>query len=226
MLYKSLTGDMKSGNGFGPWAKNEWCEVEGPLSFDLDQAIPHNGFFCSPDLIQTTFSVKTEYICEVEVDGDSIIHGNIQCWQKMRIVSVKAWPPSKAALILDWAEGRAHDSWAGRFPTEAALYAMKQYQGQWAAMLQVIQPLYKSLYANSDFYYFPKWQQFNTLKPEYTRQFERLVRLAYIYALVKTGDLTAYGGGPFVSVTERARPGSWDIVEGFARDHWAGLPEV
>ena len=226
MLYKALTGDMKSGNGFGPWVKNEWKEVEGPLSFDLDQAIPHNGFFCSPDLIQATFSVKTEYIAQVETDGVSIIHGNLQCWQKMRIVSVKAWPPSKAALILDWAENRAHDSWAGRFPTEAALYAAKQYQGQWASMLQVIQPLYKSLYANSDFYLFPKQQQYNTLKPDYTRQFEKLVRLAYIYALVKNGYLTAYGGGPFVSVTERARPGSWDIVEGFARDHWNGLEEA
>jgi hypothetical protein len=232
MLYKALTSDMKSPEGygvpFGPWVKDQWYEIEGPVHFDpsgVTGPVP-NGFFCSPDLIQTTFSVTTEFICEVETDGASVVYENNQWWQKMRVVSIKAWPPSKAALILDWAEGRAHDVWAGRFVSEAEIYAMKQYQGQWADMLEVIQPVYKSLYADNDFYLFPKIHQFNTLKPEYTRQFERLVRLAYIFALVKTGNLTAYGGGPFVSVTERARPGSWDIIEGFARDHWAGLAEV
>ncbi|MCG7853400.1 MAG: hypothetical protein MIO92_12840, partial [Methanosarcinaceae archaeon] len=117
-LWKALAAEMKSsqgdGGGFGPWVKNEWYEVQEPVCFDPSgfTGTVHNGFHCSDDVIHCQYSVPVEYIAQVEVDGDSIIHGKTQVWQKMRVVSVKAWPASKSILTVDWAEGQCHDRWA------------------------------------------------------------------------------------------------------------------
>ncbi len=231
-LYKALTGDMKSPEGYGapygPWVKDQWYEVEGPVHFDPSGITnPPNGFRCSLDILQCMCAgVHTQYIAQVEIDGASVVYESNQWWKKMRVVSVKAWTPAKATLVLDWAEGRAHDVWEGRFVSEAALYDAAHYTGQFGTMLGIIEPVYKSLYNDNDFWRFPKWQQFNSLKPQYTRQFERLVKLAYMLALCLTGNLTPYGGASWVRYAEAARPGSWDIIKGFTEDHWAGLPEA
>lgn len=221
-LYKALSANMKSsaswGGGFGPWVKNEWYEITGPLTFE-------NSFHCSDDVLWAMFPIKTEYIAQVEVDGASIIQGYTQCWQKMKVTSIKAWPASKGALVLDWAENRAHDYWAGIFPTEAGQYDTKHYQGQFAQMLSIIQPVYKSLFVNGD-----TIQTFAThahkRKPEYIWQLESVIYLAYVLSLALTNNLTIYGGGPFVRIAEHVRPGSWATVRGFVEGELATLEEV
>lgn len=228
-LYKALAADMKSGNGFGPWVKNEWQEVEGPLSFDLDRATPHNGFHCSDDIVHCQYSVPVAYIAEVEVDGDSIIHGKDQVWQKMRVVSVKAWPASKSVLTVDWAEGQCHYRWADRFPSEAAVYEMKNYQGQWADMLEVIEPLWKSLFTHGEEIAGLKPDRNrHMLKPEYPQSLERAVRLAYFLVLCRTGHYYSgpLGAAPWVRVAATGRPDIWEIVRGNVEAHWAGLQEA
>lgn len=127
---------------FHTGAIGQWYEVEGPIHWDVHgNQPPHripNGFHCSDDIIYCQDPVLTQYIAQVEVDGNSIIYDKIQCWQRMRVVSVKAWPVSKSILTIDWAEGQCHERWAAIFPGEAAVYEMKNYQGQWADMLAVI----------------------------------------------------------------------------------------
>ncbi len=223
-LWKALAADMKSSHGwggdFGPWVKNEWYEVEGPLNAD------GNGFHCSDDVCLCMEPVLVQYLCQVETAGDSIIREWDQCWQKMRVTSIKAWPPSKGALVLDWAENRAHDYWAGIFPTEAALYETRHYQGNFAQMLAIIQPVYKSLFINGE-----TIQLFPThaykRKPEYLWQLEQAVYLAYLLALVKTETVgPVYGGGTFARWAEHARPRSLATIRGFVEDHWTTLPEV
>lgn len=230
MPFKALAVDRKSSRGwggnFGPWVTDEWYEVEGPISFDVNFAKPVRGFFCSPDILSCMSSVRTEYICEVETGGVSIIHGTTQCWQRMRVTKIKAWPPAKGTLVADWAETRTHDYWAGYFPTEADSYENKRYQGQWAAMLSIIEPLYKSLFTDGA----PGTRFYNRnlhhLKPGYHPNLESVLRLAYIVALARTNEITIYGGSGLVSLAEGVAPGSWAQVRQFAEDHWASLPEV
>ena len=184
-----------------------------------------NGFHCSDDILWCMDPVKVEYIAQVEVDGESIIRDGQQAWQKMRVVSIKAWPPSKANLVVSWAEGRAHDYWASTFPTEAGLYDTANYQSQFADMLQIIQPLYKSLFMDGD-----SIVRFRTInhkrKVGYSVALERTIYLAYLLALALTDNVTIYGGGGLVRIAEDIRPGSWETVKGFTEDQWAGLEEV
>lgn len=228
-LWKALDGNMKSCDNSGPWVKNEWNEVTGPLWWNpRGGRTPNsriNGLFCSDDVLWCMFPVFTEYIAQVEVDGASDIYGKDQCWQRMRVVKVKAWPSSKANLVLDWAEGQMHYAWAYWFPSEAGLYDTRHYQGNWAAMLSIIQPLYKSLFVNGD-----TILQFATQshkrKPEYAWFQERGIYLAYVLALALHGDLTLYGGGPFVRMAEEVHAGAWATVRYFVEDHWSSLPEL
>jgi hypothetical protein len=227
MLYKSLASGMKSshswGNDYGPWVVDEWNEVEGSLVFG------RNGFHCSDDILWIQYPVLTEYIAAVEVDGASIVQGKTQVWQKMRVVSVKAWPPSKSALVLDWAEGRAHDSWASWFPTEAELYDAAQYTGQFAEMLSIIEPVWKGMFTNNETipaHSLHRFKDVHKLKSEYSQVQEPIIRLAYALALALTANLSFRGVAPWVKLAENINPGSWEIVRGFTEDHWAGLEEV
>ncbi len=227
MLYKALAADLKSSNGFGPWVKDEWNEVQLPLSFNVDGTTPGavNGFFCSDDILWCQYPVFVEYIAQVETGGESIIHGKDQCWQRMRVVSVKAWPPAKSALVLDWAEGRAHDAWASWFPTEATLYDTKHYQGQYAAMLTAIAPVYQSLFvsppATGQFYN----RNLHKFISDYAQVQHPVVLLAYALALALTETISFHGAAGWVKIAEDIRPGSWEIVRGFAEDYWASLEE-
>lgn len=228
-LYKALAADLKSSNGFGPWVKDAWNEVQLPLLFDVDGTGPSgvpNGFHCSDDILWCQYPVLTEYIAAVEVDGESIIHDKTQCWQKMRVVSVKAWPPSKSALVLDWAEGRAHDAWASWFPTEAQLFDNRHYQGNYAAMLTIIAPVYQSL-----FFVAPSEGQFynahlHNLVSDYAQVQEPIIRLAYALALALTENISFRGAAGWVKIAEDIRPGSWELVRGFTEDYWASLEEL
>lgn len=232
-LYKALTADFMSPEGygapFGPWVKNEWQEIEGPVLFDpngVTGTVP-NGFRCSDDIVHCQYPVKVEYIAQVEVDGDSVIYGKDQWWQKMRVVSIKAWPPSKSILTIDWAEGQCHYRWEAVFPGEAAAYEMKNYQGQWAAMLGIISPLWKSLFTHGEEVYgLHRDGNRCLLKPEYPESLERAVRLAYFLALCHTGTLTPYGAAPLVRDAAHNRPDIWEIVRGNVEDNWATLEEA
>ena len=225
-LYKALASGMKGSlaweASFGPWEKGVWYEQITPL---VGGGLP--GFFCSSDIMDCTRPVWTEYIAQVETDGQSITFRNspYQYWTKMRVTSIKAWPPSKANLVVSWAEGRAHDYWASTFPTEAGLYDIANYQSQFADMLQIIQPLYKSLFMDGD-----SIVRFRTInhkrKVGYSVALERTIYLAYLLALALTDNVTIYGGGGLVRIAEDIRPGSWELVKGFTEDHWAGLEEV
>jgi len=233
MLYKALTGDMKSPEGygipFGPWVKNQWYEIEGPVRFSPSGGSVPNGFRCSDDIIRCQYPVKVERIAQVEVDGDSVTYEKDQWWKKMRVVSVKAWPPSKSILTVDWAEGQCHYRWADRFPSEAAVYEMKNYQGQWADMREVIEPLWKSLFTHGEEIYGLKPDRNrHTLKPEYPHSLERAVRLAYFLALCRTGFYYngPFGAAPWVRVASYNRPDIWEIVKGNVENYWAGLAEV
>ena len=237
MLYKALAADLRSshgwGNDFGPWVVDQWEEIEGDLWWDVHGNHPPNrpvnGFFCSDDILWIQYPVLTEFIAAVEVDGASIIHGKTQCWQKMRVVSIKAWPPSKSALVLDWAEGRAHDSWASWFPTEAVLYDADHYGGQFSHMLDIIEPVWRGMFTNNESipaHSLHRTKDVHKLKPDYSQIQEPIVRLAYALALVLTGTLTFRGAAGWVQLAEDIRPGSWEIVQGFTEDHWNSLEEL
>lgn len=228
-LYKALAADRKSshgwGNDFGPWVKNTWYEIEGDLIFG------RNGFHCSDDIIYCQYPILVEYIAQVETDGESIIRegGNDQCWERMRVTSIKAWPPSKSALVLDWAEGQCHASWESWFPSEAAIYDMKHYQGQYADMLEVIEPVWRGMFTNNETipaHSLHRTKGVHELLPGYTQVQEPVVRLAYVLALVLTGTLTFRGAASWVKYAENIHPGAWDIVKGNAEDYWAGLEEI
>ncbi len=226
MLYKALATDLKSSHGWGgdfAWVKNEWNEVEGPL------VLGRNGFHCSDDILWGMYPIQVEYIAAVEVDGASIIQGKTQCWQKMRVISIKAWPPSKSNLVLDWAEGQCHASWESWFPTEAATYDMKHYQGQYADMLEVIEPVWRGMFTNNESipaHSLHRTKDVHKLLPGYTQVQEPVVRLAYALALALTGNLTLTSAAAYVQMAEDIHPGSWATVRGFAEDHWVSLPEV
>ena len=228
-LYKALAADLKSGNGFGPWVKDEWNEVEADLWWDARGIHPlkmTNGFFCSDDIIRCQYPIFVEYIAQVEVDGESVVYEHDQCWARMRVVSVKAWPPAKSALVLDWAEGRAHDAWASWFPTEAGLYDTKHYQGQYAQMLTIIEPVYQSLFVvppSAGQFYNKHLHRFVT---PYAQVQEPIVRLAYALALALTNAISFRGAAGWVKLAEDLRPGSWEIIRGFAEDEWASLEEL
>ncbi len=234
-LWKALAADMKSGpwgNYFGPWVKDQWYEVEGPVVGVDKNGIstrPHNGFHCSDDIIHCQYSVPVEYLAQVEVEGDSVIHdkGKVQTWQRMRVVSVKAWPASKSILTIDWAEGQCHYRWAAAFPSEADLYEAKNYQGQWAQMLAVIEPVWKGMFTNGDkIYGLRRKYNYNLLKPEYPQSLERAVRLAYFLALCRNGYGSPRGAASFVRDAAYKRPDIWEIVRGNVEAHWATLPEA
>jgi len=235
-LYKALAAGLMSGSqnaGIGPWEVGEWNEITGELWWDVHGKFPlrrGNGFFCSDDILHCQWPVFTEYIAQVQTSGASIIYGKDQCWERMKVVSIKAWPPSKSTLVLDWAEGRAHDAWASWWPSEAAIYDAKHYQGQYAQMLAVIAPVYQSLFFNP-----PPTGQFYTkrvtriddaFKSPYAAVQEPIIRLAYALALALTGTIAFRGAAGFVQLAENLRPGSWELIRGFTADLWAGLPEL
>lgn len=239
MLYKSLNSDLKSimddqsGTPSAAWVKNEWHEITGALLWSPNCTSPRNGLFCSDDILQCMYGEFPRYIAAVEVDGASIIHGKTQVWQKMRVTSIKAWGHNKACLVLDWSEGRSHDYWADRWPTEATLYDAKHYQGQYQHMLDVIFPVYQSLYVNGEnipAYELAGPQQ--KLKPEFTQQvwsrinMEHIILLAYLLPKMLLNLREMYGGGHFAYWAEKVNPGAWEIVRGFTEDHWASLEEV
>lgn len=233
-LYKALAADIKSspgwGEGFGPWVKDQWYEVEGPVvgpRADGISVLPHNGFHCSDDIIHCQYSIPTEYIAQVEVDGNSVIQGNDQVWQRMRVVSVKAWPSSKSILTLDWAEGQCHYRWAAAFPSEADGYEMKNYQGQWAQMLTIISPVWKGMFTHGEeIYGMRRSFSRNLLKPEYPESLERAVRLAYVLALARTGNIAPKGAAPWARIAAHNRPDIWEIVRSNVENHWSTLPEL
>ncbi len=233
MLYKALQGNLCSraddlrGLETGPWVVDEWREITGSLQWDPDNNVPRNGLVCSDDILHCQVEL-TEYIAAVETDGQSIIHGKSQMWERMRITSLKAWPTAKSALVLDWAEGRSHDAWASWFPTEAVLYAAAQYTGQWADMLAVIEPVWRGMFTNNET--IPAHSLHLTKGAHklsgYTEVQEPIVRLAYAYALAKNGYFNLLGAAGWVLLAEAIRPGAWETVRGFTEDYWAGLPEV
>ncbi len=238
-LYKALNADRKSiiddqcGTPSEAWVVGEWHEITGPLRWDINNTSPRNGLFCSDDILQCMYGEFPRFIAAVETDGESIVHGKTQVWEKMRVTSIKAWGHNKACLVLDWAEGRSHDYWAGRWPTEATLYDMKHYQGQYQDMLDIIFPVFQSLYYNGEAipaYELAGPQQ--RLKPEFTQQvssrinMERIVTMAYLLPQMLLNMKEMYGGGAFAYWAEQVCPGAWEIVRGFTEDHWGGLPEV
>jgi hypothetical protein len=227
MLYKALAADLKSshgwGNDFGPWVVDQWEEVEGPL------VLGRNGFHCSDDILWGMYPVQVEFIAAVEVDGASIIQGKTQCWQKMRVTSIKGWPPAKSALVLDWAEGQCHASWESWFPSEAATYDMKHYQGQSADMLEVIEPVWRGMFQSGETipaHSLHRTQGVHKLKPDYSQVQEPIIRLAYALALVLTGTLEFRGAADWVQLAENIHPGTWETVRGFAEDYWNSLEEL
>lgn len=225
-LYKALAADLKSSHGWGgdfAWVKDEWNEVEGPLVFG------RNGFHCSDDILWCQYPVLVEYIAQVETDGQSVVQGKTQCWQKMRVVSVKAWPPAKSALVLDWAEGQCHASWASWFPTEAGLYDTRHYQGNYAAMLTIIEPVWRGMFTNSESipaHSMHRTQGVHELLPGYTTIQEPIVRLAYALALALTSTISLRGAADWVQLAEGLHPGTWEIVRGFTEDYWSSLEEL
>ncbi len=245
MLYKALDDQFRShrdhhcGVPSEPWVVGEWKEADLPIWFDPTGGLsrpegvpPRRGYFCSDDILWCCYGEFTRYIAAVEVDGASIIHGKTQCWQRMRITSLKAWGHNKACLVADWAEGRTHDYWAARWPEEAALYDMKHYQGQWQAMLDVIFPIYQSLFLDGNqitpYHLRTLWQK---PKPEFRqeswsrRNMEKVVEHAYLLPKMQLGSGCHTPPG-WVQTAEYANPGSWETIRYFAADHWSTLPEV
>jgi len=186
----------------------------------------HSGFFCSDDILWAMSPEFTRYIAEVEVDGTSVVLDKTQYWSKMRVVSIKAWPASNAALVLDWCENRANDYWESHFPSEATLYNARRYQGQHAQMVAIMEPLWHSLFLNGETISgLHRNKYHHPLKEEYSQSLEWTIRLAYITSLALNGDIVPYGGN-LAWMAEFVRPGAWEIVRGFTADHWSTLPEV
>lgn len=236
MLYKALNSDFRSqvddylGRASEPWVVGEWKE-KSPIWWDISGVGkrlgkgPHSGFFCDADILFAMSPEFTRYIGEVEGDGGSIVHGKGQMWERMRFTSLKAWPASKAALVMDWCENRANDYWESHFPTEATLYNAVRYQGQHAQMVSITGPLWRSLFTNGETipaYSLHRTQGVHKLKPEYLPALERTIWLAYYTSLALNGNLAPYGGN-LAQFAEDVRPGSWETVRGFTEDEWAGL---
>jgi hypothetical protein len=237
MLYKALAADRKSSHGwghdFGPWETDTWYEVEGPLWWNprgiLTPNRPVNGFFCSDDILWCQYPYQVAYIAAVEVDGASIIYDKTQCWQKMRVISIKAWPPSKSALVLDWAEGQVHTAWAYDWPSEAGLYDTRHYQGNFAAMLSIIEPLWRSLFTNSESipaHSLHRFKDVHKLKSEFADWQEQALSMAYLLALALTSTVTLANASRWVQIAEDIHQGSWATIRGFTEDHWNSLEEL
>jgi len=239
MLYKSLNADRRStaddmsGTPSEPWVVGEWHEITGPVRWNHNRNTPRNGLFCSDDILQAMYGEFPRFICAVEVDGDSISWGKDQWWQKMRVVSIKAWGHNKAALVLDWCEGRSHAYWADRFPTEAVLYDAAHYEGQFQDMLDVIFPVYQSLFVGGEAIqpYGLAWRELK-LKPEYTQQvssrinMNHIITMAYLLPQMLLYMKEMYGGGAYAYWAEKGNPGSWELIRSFTEDLWGGLPEA
>jgi len=236
-LYKALAADMKSyvddyrGRASEPWIKNEWREIEGDLWWDINGNLPkrnppRNGLYCDTDILFAMWPEFTQFLCEVETDGQSITFRNesMQCWQKMRVTKVKAWTAADSALVCDWCEGQTHDLWASDFPTEAGLWDTRHYQNNTAQMVEISRTLYKSLFVGGETIslFAPQGMK---LKPEYEDFLMRAVHLAYLTSLLLNGDMVAHGA-PGTDIARLIRPTTWNTVRGFVEDRWNSKEEL
>jgi len=82
-----LKDGLVSTHGNHKWKIGKWDKVSAPLE------ICRKGFHASERILDAFFYVKPGCIARAEVRGESIDHGDKQCWPEMRIV--KAWKWTK-----------------------------------------------------------------------------------------------------------------------------------
>jgi len=83
--YKFINKDFTSYHGEQKWEVGKWYQAEG----DLD--LCKNGFHCSQRIGQALSYVKTSLLAEVEVKGKSIVDGDKEVWEYMRITKCYKW---------------------------------------------------------------------------------------------------------------------------------------
>ena len=94
-LYKSLPPN-RSPHGH-KFILNKWYKTEGELK------ICHNGFHASDNIVHAMGYVNASWVAKVEVQGDSEIQEDKQCWSEMRIIEWHKWTKKDSVALAIFA---------------------------------------------------------------------------------------------------------------------------
>ena len=109
-LWKTLKDGLVSTHGNHKWKIGKWDKVSAPLE------ICRKGFHASERILDAFFYVKPGCIARAEVRGESIDHGDKQCWPEMRIVKAWKWTKNDSVAMAVYAAELALHIYEKRYP--------------------------------------------------------------------------------------------------------------
>lgn len=111
-LWKCIRSDMRSDYGNHTWELKKWYKISGaPI-------ICENGFHASKYIPQVFSWVRPGLLCQVEVNGESVIEKEKECWSEMRIIKVYKWTKEMSVKLAIYAAKLALPIWEEKYPKD------------------------------------------------------------------------------------------------------------